>query len=320
MRRLILRFLTAVQLTRLTMAFGAVSDLWFMILLTRALGPNDIPAATLPLWVALGGGCVVAVGLFAFGAALNDVLDARHDSAFSPDRPIPAGRIMPGQAIIVVAASLIVAVMGGLLLGQTALLLTLATAAAILFFNAAAKFVPGAGIVMLGLIHALHMMIPNVEPATVLPVAMVLTHSMAVAGAVYWFEGKRPRISRRAIVLVSLGWLFWLGVILVMGGLHRAIWPADAPVWKIVYPVLAAASFLALMRWKTRKAGGKVAAEKIRRYGAMWQSLYGAAWLFLLGLDVEGVWIAGFACAGFIAMTLLKELNGSTGRPLAWRG
>jgi 4-hydroxybenzoate polyprenyltransferase len=44
---------------------------------------------------------------------LNDVLDVRHDSAFSPERPIPAGRIKVGQAIIVTVSALIVAVIAG---------------------------------------------------------------------------------------------------------------------------------------------------------------------------------------------------------------
>ena len=192
---MILRFLTAIQLTRLTLAFGAVSDLWFAIILTRAMGPFDLQTVTLPLGWVLAAGAFVAIGLFAFGEALNDVLDARHDSAFRPDRPIPAGRIMPVQAIVIVAASLMLAIVGAMILGELAVIFTLIAAAGILFYNAAGKFVPGAGIVTLGLIHAVHMLIPNVNPPIVLPTALVMTHAMAIAGVVYWYEGKRPRIS-----------------------------------------------------------------------------------------------------------------------------
>ena len=109
------QFFVAVQLTRLTIAFGAVSDLWFVVLLTRAHDEyNYLPVFDdMPLPAALFAVAVVAIGLFAYGASLNDVLDVRHDSAFSPDRPIPAGRIRPAQAIVVTVGALIVAVLGG---------------------------------------------------------------------------------------------------------------------------------------------------------------------------------------------------------------
>ena len=121
-RRFLLRLVTAIQLTRLTIAFGAVSDIWFVILLTRAgstsdhlsalgiSGPEGVPVdvAGLPLTAALVSGAIIAVGLFAYGASLNDVLDARHDATFSPERPIPAGRIKIGQAVVVTVGALIV--------------------------------------------------------------------------------------------------------------------------------------------------------------------------------------------------------------------
>ena len=85
----------------------AVSDVWFVILFTQARPEYaGVPVHEMGTFSALLAGGVVAVGLFAYGAALNDVLDARHDSAFSPDRPIPAGRIRIGQAIVVTVGSL----------------------------------------------------------------------------------------------------------------------------------------------------------------------------------------------------------------------
>ena len=101
------------------MAFGAVSDVWFVILLTRA-GRDEyelVEVSQMPLGAALLAGAVVAIGLFAYGASLNDVLDMRHDSAFSPDRPIPAGRIKLGQAIVVTVGALIIAVLAATAMG-----------------------------------------------------------------------------------------------------------------------------------------------------------------------------------------------------------
>ena len=74
-----------------------------------------------------------------------------------------------------------------------------------------------------------------------------------------------------------------------------------------------------IARWKTRGVVGRVAAEKLKRYGAMWQSLYGAAWLLALGMRREAVWIGLFAVLGFTSMTLIKEVTGLTGRPIQYR-
>ncbi len=121
MAALLVKIVSAIQLTRLTMAFGAVADVWFIILLTRAsVAYKDVPVHDMNLAQALAAGAVVAVGLFAYGASLNDVLDVRHDTAFSPQRPIPAGRIKLGQAVVVTIGALIVAVLGGAALGTWA--------------------------------------------------------------------------------------------------------------------------------------------------------------------------------------------------------
>ena len=97
MRRLILRIITAIQLTRLTIAFGAVSDIWFVILLTRA---NEnyvmVDVYHMVLVPALLAGAVVAVGLFAYGAALNDVLDVRLGRV-ARDRILKGELLRPGR-------------------------------------------------------------------------------------------------------------------------------------------------------------------------------------------------------------------------------
>ena len=94
MRRTILRLVTAVQLTRLTMAYGAIADVWLVILLTRAdPAMADRPVSQLPIALALAAGLAVAVGLFTFGATLNDVLDARID------RDVEAGNGQSGQVL-----------------------------------------------------------------------------------------------------------------------------------------------------------------------------------------------------------------------------
>jgi hypothetical protein len=51
----------------------------------------------------------------------------------------------------------------------------------------------------------------------------------------------------------------------------------------------------------------------------MWQAVYAAAWLMASGLRAEALGMAVLAVAGLVAMTLLKEINGLSGRPISWR-
>jgi len=247
---LLSRLATAIQLTRLTVAFGAVADIWFVVLLVRAgmaggapaaagvagrsgaedppPGPVGIDAAgpvpaapamdavlpevaAMPLPAALLAGAIIAVGLFAYGASLNDVLDVRHDATFSPSRPIPAGRIGHAQAMVVTVGSLIVAVLGAAWIGTWSVCITLLTAAALLFYNATGKYIPAVGVVTMGLVHAAHMYIPAETLAFTWPVWLVMTHAVGIAAAVHVLEGKRPRFDRRGVTLAIAGCLFLSG-------------------------------------------------------------------------------------------------------------
>ena len=109
------------------------------------------------------------------------------------------------------------------------------------------------------------------------------------------------------------------GVLGLMWWQAGGLWPNDVPLWNIGYPVLAVLGFSVIARWKTRGGTGQVAAEKARRYGAMWQSLYAAAWLAALQLHVEALWMSAFAVSGFIIMTVLREITGLSGRPIEYR-
>lgn len=298
------------------MAFGAVADVWLVILLSRALSSSDdpIPIVSMPLLSALALGAVVAVGLFAYGASLNDVLDARHDSAFSPERPIPAGRIRAGQAIVVTVGALLIAILAAQAMGLLALQMTLLTAVGILFYNAAGKFIPAAGMISIGLIHAVHMYIPNAELGFTWPAWLVMTHAMAIAYSSHLLEGKRPRITRHATAAMLGSWMLWSGVIIGLGFWRGGAWPERASAVNVLWPTLAVAGFVAMARWKTAGMNGVTAAEKLRRYGAMWQALYGSAWLLMLDLKTQAIWVGAFALLGFCGMTILKEIAGQAAR------
>lgn len=348
--RVILQLLTAIQLTRLTMALGAVSDLWLVVIISRAwaaqppAGAGSLPAvpgmpgaldglvrelvrepalptavSSMSLAAALLASLLVAFGLFAFGASLNDLLDVRHDSAFSPDRPIPAGRIRSSQAVVVSVAALLAAMVSATAFGQSGLLLAAVTALGILFYNAAGKYIPAIGLVTIAAVHSTHMFIPNGSLAFTLPVWLVSSHAMAIAAIVHHLEEKRPPISPRSAATAVAGYgvvsLAVLGLGLARGGLA----PPGLSVGGLLWPLLAVVGFAIVAHRKTRGVPGRVAAEKLRRYGAMWQALYGAAWLLALGLEKAAAGLGLFALAGFVAMTLIKEINGLTGRPVEFR-
>lgn len=322
MASMLVKLLTAIQLTRLTMAFGAVADVWFIILLTRAMPVYEhVPVYNMHLAGALTAGAVVAVGLFAYGASLNDILDVRHDAAFSPQRPIPAGRIRLGQAVVVTIGALIIAVLGGAALGTWALLITLLTAVGILFYNAAGKYIPAIGLVTIGLVHVAHMLIPNAHLQFTWPVWLVMTHAMAIATIVHVLEEKRPRLTLRSGVAALTGWVFWSVLVIGWGAMQEehGLWPEQAEPWAVLWPVITALAFVAVAWWKVSGVRGAAAAEKLKRYGAMWQALYGAAWLAALGFSAQALWIGGFAIAGFGAMTFIKEITGLSSRPLVYR-
>ncbi len=306
------------------MAFGAVTDLWLIVVLSRS---NDeyhyMPVASMPLAQALVCSAVTAVGLFSFAAALNDLLDARHDRIFSPNRPIASGEIGTTQAFTVALASLLLALVGVVSFGPDALFISLMIAGGTLFYNAIAKHIPGVGLLTIGILHAGNMLIPNDQFTFTLPAWLALTHATIVATIMHFVLAKRPALSRRALSLLILGWItcsvfvIWFGVSKSSG----SFWPDSTPQYGFIFPILAFVGFVITVRRKIKRATSPaIASEKVARYGALWQSLYAAAWLFSWGENGWGFVALAVAGAGFAAMTLIKELGGSAHQPIAYRG
>lgn len=329
MRRLLLRIFSALQLTRITTAFAAVANVWFVILWTQsskheaASGTANDPFYALPLWVLLGGGAINALGLFGFATALNDVLDWRRDQALHPERPIPSGRVSLDGAISLVVCTLGAAVLGATPLGMTAVLLTLLIAGAILFFNAAGKYIPAIGLVVLGLIYAGQMVVPNLNLKFVIPVWVVMTHALLVALAVHVLGRKAPGLSARAGVFAVFGWIFWTSVMFAVGWYRNrndgGLWPDWVPLSHGLWILLLAAAYVLLV-WKRLSSLGRGprVAEKIARYGALWLPLYGATWLFAEG-NPRGWLLALLAVFGLLGMTLLREVVALIEQPMGYR-
>ena len=329
MRTRLARLTDVLQLTRFATAFAAVGNVWLVILWTRGT-PDELssmaaeaPIRSAPLVVLLLGGAVAAIGLYAFTLGLNDIVDRRRDRALGEDRPLPTGRIGLDLATIVVAGSVFAAVLGASFFGTAAVRLTVVVAAAALAFNVLGKFVPGAGPLLLGLIFAGHMVIPNIQLQFVWPVVVVMTHALAIEWAA-WIIGRRsPAMSRRAVAAITLGWLFWAAVILLIGS-YNASGLTDWPAWPNPIAALLIAAlavlFVIYMTHKVRATGpGPRAAEKLRRYGAIWLVLYAVAWVLSEGMWMATGILAALGVIGLVVMTIAREAYHLAHQPMGYR-
>lgn len=327
MRKTLIRLAPIFHLTRVTTAFAAVANVWFVILWTRASGTHEgVPPGWIdhPLWLSLLAGAINAAGLSSYGAALNDVLDYRRDRALNPRRPLPAGAMSLEWAVALVVVTFMTAVVGASVLGMESVLLTVLIAAAILFFNAAGKYVPAVGLVLLGLIYAGHMVVPNLHLVFVWPIWLVMSHSLVVGGLSHVIGRKVPRLSRRALLFALAGWAFWSMVMLVTGW-QRArgrggLWPDWVNPWTIVGPLSLVVAFAVTVYRKVGHSGkGARAGEKIARYGSLWLALYACAWLIGQGYKTESLIMGVLTASGFIGMTVLRELYSLLEQPVGYR-
>ncbi len=322
MRELVRKLEPVAQLTRVTTAFGAVANVWFVVLWTR-VNPDEGPAIDdRPLWLLLLGGAASAIGLCAFGAALNDFIDANRDRAMGLDKPLVSGRASPEMALSAVAGTLILAALGATAFGMPAVIVTLLLAGAAIVFNTAVRFVPGVGFVMLGGIAAAHMITPNLHLRFLAPVWLVLTHTALVAGVTHWLARKSPAVSRRAVLVAIAGWAFCSLLIAALAWRRTGggVWPGWVPMTAAIFPGVLAGVFAALgIRRAMHLASGTRAAEKIRRYGALWMPLYGCAWLAGAG-QFDAAWLMGvLALAGFAGMAALREAQSVLEHPVGYR-
>ncbi|MGE3107202.1 MAG: hypothetical protein AB7G11_02885 [Phycisphaerales bacterium] len=327
MRHALVRLAPIFHLTRVTTAFAAVANVWFVILWTRAAGTHEGAPASLrdhALWVLLVAGAVNAAGLSAYGSALNDVLDVRRDRTLNPRRPLPAGALSIEWAVVLVVATFMIAVVGASLMGMEAVLLTVVVAAAILFFNAAAKYIPAVGLVLLGLIYAGHMVVPNLYLRFVWPIWLVMSHSLAAGWLAHVVGRKVPRLSQRAVLMAFAGWGFWSAIMLITGWIRGrgegGLWPNWVSPVAGVGPVALAALFSLVVWRKVRRAGrGARSGEKISRYGSLWLALYACAWLIGQGYRDGAIIMCVLAGAGVLGMTVLRELYSLIEQPVGYR-
>ncbi len=321
----VLRIASVLRLTRVSTAFAAVADVWFVILWSRH-GQGELPSPALAdtnLWILLIGGALAAAGLYAFGTCLNDIFDQHRDAQLRPGRPLPSGYLQYETAVVVTAVTMIAAVLGAATFGTVGVILTLTLLLAILVLSATGKFIPGIGLVLLSLIYAGHMFVPNINLVFVWPVWLVMTHALVVAGLAHVLGRKTPPLTRRAIAFAASGWVLATIGLFSLASMEtgiRGLSPfAHGAVGPIACLVLIAIYTTIVVRRSRAVGRGPRLDEKIKRYGSIWLSLYACAWLFGAGLTGPGFIMAGLAATGIIGMVVLRELYGLVEHPVGYR-
>jgi hypothetical protein len=320
------RIAPVLRLTRVSSAFAAIANAWFVILWSRAAGPERAVLeasgrAIGPVWIDLLAGACAAAGLYAFGACVNDVMDSTRDRAMRRGRPIAEGLVSPSAAVLVGTSSLIVATLGAVWFGQ---------------FNTLGQFIPGFGLVLLALIYAGHMVVPNIQLRFLWPVWLVMTHALIVSGTAHAVSRRSPVLTARAVFAAVLGWVFWSAVIaglaasragdvLKDGELREgftlgALWPDwVGPAGPILVSILATVFVVVILRRVRTLGMGPRTAEKINRYGSLWLPIYACGWLFGAGHTTQGLIMAGLALLGFVGMSALREVYAAVEHPIGYR-
>ncbi|HVS73569.1 MAG TPA: hypothetical protein VHQ47_20265 [Phycisphaerae bacterium] len=312
MLRLLFRLLALLQLTRAALAFTAIADAW-AILLLRPPGGGGWRAESEPMIVTAGKMAVTGVvsfGLYAFGMALNDLLDARRDRIFAPRRPIPSGRIPARFAIVICLALLILALLAAAFLTPFhimtipsphtvdfvpwPLLFAAVTAALIVFYDATSKYLGGVGLLTLGAIRALHCLVGNPHTPILFLSMFLLTHVVIVSTLGYKLENKRPRLKPRDYAIIILGLLVGNALALLYMYLRHALTPANLPM--LLGPAIAALVYAAwVARILTRKnLAPRQKGERVVLLGLFWLFCYDASIL-----------LANHQSLAFLAITLL---------------
>jgi 4-hydroxybenzoate polyprenyltransferase len=323
------RVLAILQLTRAALAITAVADVWAVMLLRVPPEASLVPGSGL-FWLTILKMAVVAVaslGLYGFGTALNDLFDARRDRLLKPRRPIPAGAIKPGGAVVVALSLLMAALLSAAVLtilhvwelslaGRSlriqniipySFFFALLTAALIVFYNATAKYLGALGILTLGLVRAFHCLIGKPSTPVMFLSMILLTHVVVVALLGYYLENKRPRITRRGILGIIAGVLF-ANALFLLYTVTRRQWNADllamllGPAAVALLYALWAIFLMSSKRLLPRQKG-----ERLELLGVFWIFMYDAAILV-----ANGQFLAG------LAITLLLLLALATFLTIRW--
>lgn len=273
-----------VDLLRPSLAVAAVSNVWLMVFISRSedLAAHDqAPLGAVLAWTGL-----VALGLHIYASAINDLLDVRHDRLFNPHRPLARGLISPTGAGVAAVIALLAAVGASVALGLASTLVCLAAAGAILLYNGLGKHLPAVGLMLLGLIRAAVMFIPDPTIAFAWPAWLAMTHVIACSAMAYRLQHKRPTLHQPEVWLLTVGWVFWTLALFLWNSARGG----DAsPQIGWLGPALAAVVFGTFIwvrygRRLQQPRPHRAAGVRLHWVAMVWLIAYDAAWCASLGL------------------------------------
>ncbi len=291
------KFRHLLALARPGMLASLVSTLWLMTCLALYLEPesrrNPALDALGVAWSLLVT-AAIAVGLGIFMMAFNDALDARHDRAFEPDRPIPSGKISQRAALSLAMLGLLVALGASVTLGTLSMIIALISVGAIVFYNLAGRFVPAVGIVTLALALAAAALIPNPNLVFAWPILLLMTHAIAAGTLRHYLAAKRPAISPINGWGILIGWAFWSLVVLMLirvrgDGIEHT---GTGLIW--IGPAIALLLFTLLVWLMLGPAAihprnRRATAKRFTNLATTWLIVFNAGWLFAAGLWWQGL-------------------------------
>lgn len=315
MRAILTKTVAIIQLTRIALVLTAVSNIWLVVLWARIV-EGRTTADHLLLWEHLGLAAGVAIGLYVFGMVGNDVFDARRDRVFAPHRPIPAKRIRAQSATALAMVALLLAILCAVGLGVTHTLFCLAAAGLIVFYNAAAKFMPGVGILTLGLIRAAHMLVGEPTILFCWPVWLVMTHVIVITALAHRLEHKRPYLSKPELWGLSAGWVFWSLAIIGWMAQRDGLTVYHKP-WVWAGPIIAGLAFLGIIALLTRRpADERAAGRTLMRLGLTWLIIFDGSWFLSAGLWQASILFAALLLLTWIAVQAARALQRITEREM----
>jgi len=296
------------QLTRLAMVFTALSNIWLVVLWSHQV--ERAGRGRWQLWEALGLTAGVAIGMYVFGMVLNDVMDARRDRLFAPQRPIPSRRITMTSSLAVALTGLLLALLCALALGVSNTLLCLLCAGLVVFYNAAGKYLPAIGLISLGLVRAAHMLIGDPGLEFCWPVWLTFTHVVTISAIAYRLERKRPILIAHEVWAIAIGWAFWTLAMVFWMAQRDGLTPSGGATWVWVGPIAAGVLFLGVMFFLIQHLGPTPEAGRaIMRWGLAWLIVYDGAWFASLGYWREAAIFAALLLATLAGVQLIRRIQ-----------
>jgi 4-hydroxybenzoate polyprenyltransferase len=300
-------FLSWLQLTRLALVFTALSNIWLVVFWSDRVETN-LAATHPPLALRLALTAIAAGGLYIFGMTLNDVMDVRRDRALSPHRPLASGRLSLTTALITALTALLLAVAAAAWLGTTNTLFAIGCAGLIVLYNGGLKYLPGVGLLLLGLIRAANMLIADPGMAYLWPVWLTMSHVIGVSGLAYVLERKRPYMNGGQALALIVGYAFW-SLAMIGWMVQRAEAVPVGYAW--LGPAAAAVIFVLVGRIVVARATtGKEAGAALMRVGLLWLIIYDIAWMAALQHYVPATALAVLLIAAVVSMRTIRYLQG----------